>query len=136
MPANSQTILENTPHPGDSVTTFTGEKYQGDGFYSRSDGFHTASWDLSAFTGKISIQGTLAVDPSETDWVDVDFEEASEDFTIDTTGKISRGGVINFIEYEADTVIESKNFTGNFVWVRVRVFDWTEGTINSVLLNH
>ena len=46
--ANSETILSANTHPGDStVTTVTGEKFKGDGYYGRSDGFHTVQYSLS-----------------------------------------------------------------------------------------
>jgi len=28
------------------------------------------------------------------------------------------------------------NFTGNFVWVRCLITSWTDGSVNSVKLNH
>ena len=136
MPANSQILLSANTHPGDSTSLLVGDKLKGDGFYGRADGFHTVSWSLNNFTGSVSVQGSLAVDPQDGDWVDIPFEIVSGDFSVTTTGRVTIQGNITKREYTNDTVIESYNFKGNFVWVRARIFDWTAGTVNSVLLNH
>lgn len=113
MPANSENILTNQTHPGDSTTeTITGEKYKGDGYYGRSDGFHTVQYSFDGLTGTISIQATLAIDPAEEDWFEVHTYTASQE----TSSKIA-------------------NFTGNYVWIRAAV-TYTDGTINSIVLNH
>ena len=66
--ANSETILSANTHPGDStVTTVTGEKFKGDGYYGRSDGFHTVQYSLSGFIGTVTMQGTLATAPGAAD---------------------------------------------------------------------
>ena len=64
MPTNSETILSGQVHPGDSsVETVTGEKFKGDGYYGRADGFHTIQLTVNGFIGTINIQATLAIDP-------------------------------------------------------------------------
>lgn len=112
--ANSETILSANTHPGDSVSTVvTGEKFRGDGYYGRSDGFHTIQYSVDGFVGTVAIQATLAVDPVEADW-----------FTVYTQ---------EYIEVTDTNVIT--NFTGNYVWIRSEV-TYTDGTINSIILNH
>ena len=38
--SNSETIMSNQVHAGDSTSsTITGEKFKGDGYYGRADGF-------------------------------------------------------------------------------------------------
>ena len=133
--AQIETILSNQSHPGDStITTFTGEKYKGDGYYGRADGLHTIHTNLTGFVGKIEIQGTLAIDPTSDDWFTVELGTGS--LTVDTTGLISKAN-ITFVEYdEAITITDTYNFTGNYVWVRAYVSNWTEGTVNYIKLNH
>jgi len=117
MPATSEIILSATTHPGDStVETVVGEKYKGDGYYGRSDGLHTVQINVTGVAGTVKMQGTLATTPVDADWFDID--GALYDSTI--AGK--EGACIY-------------NFTGNFVWVRAYV-TYTDGTINSILLNH
>jgi hypothetical protein len=116
--ANSETILSANNHPGDStVTTVTGEKFKGDGYYGRSDGFHTVQYSLSGFIGTVTMQGTLATAPGAADWFTV-YSQAYP--VVDDVGTTS-------------SVIT--NFTGNYVWVRA-VVTYTDGTVNSVILNH
>jgi len=135
MPSNSTTILTQQTHVGDSSTqTHTGDKYRGDGYYGRSDGLHTVQIDLDGFLGKVEMQATLAIDPQTEDWFTVELGTGSQ--TVDTTGVI-REENITFVEYtESTTNTKSYNFTGNYVWVRAHVYDWTDGTVNSILLNH
>ena len=136
MSAISETIFETETHPdGSTLETRAGEKFPGDGFYNRADGFHTVQWTITNFVGTISIQGSLAVDPQEDDWFKIRLGN-NNDFTIDTTGKVSTL-ILNSIEYtDSTTGSFSYNFVGNYVWVRARIEDWSAGTVNSIILSH
>ena len=113
MAANSEIILSSNTHPGDSTTqTVTGNAFKGDGYYGRSDGLHSVQYTFSGLTGTVIIQGTLAVEPAETDWFDVHTYTAAQE----TASKIS-------------------SFVGNYVWIRA-VVEYTDGTISSIVLNH
>lgn len=111
--ARSETILTTQTHPGDSSSQIvTGTEYKGDGYYGRSDGLHTVQYTYTNLSGTIYIDGTLAVNPSEDDWFIVHEYTATEE----TNSKIA-------------------SFTGNYVWIRASVV-YTDGTINSIILNH
>ena len=113
MPANSEIILSNQQHPGDStVQTVTGEKFKGDGYYGRSDGLHTVQYTYDGVTGDIIIEATLAIDPVDEDW----FEVHSYTATQESGSKII-------------------SFTGNYVWIRAAIV-YTDGTLSSIVLNH
>jgi hypothetical protein len=113
MAATSETILDETTHPGDSTTeTVTGDKFKGDGYYGRSDGFHTVQYNFTGLTGTINIQATLAIEPADEDWFTVHSYTAAQE----TNNKIT-------------------SFTGNYVWIR-SVLEYTDGTVNSIILNH
>jgi hypothetical protein len=115
--AQSETILSNQSHPGDStIESYTGEKYKGDGYYGREDGLHTVQYNITGFIGKIKMQATLAIDPTSDDW-----------FTLDST---------EHDDSASATGSHIKNFTGNYVWVRAVVSNWTDGTVTSIQLNH
>jgi hypothetical protein len=115
--ANSETILSAENAPSDSSTlTITGEKYKGDGYYSRADGFHTVQINVNNLIGTVTIQATLATTPTDTDWTDVVTHTA-------TDGDSTRTGSFLY------------NFTGNHVWVR-SVVEFSDGTVNSITLNH
>ena len=104
---------------------FVTEKYQGDGYYSQIDGVHTVAYHVSAgsvtaannFNGSIKMQGSLATTPTEDDW----FDSANTTFIADTS-----------------TAVAAYNFTGNFVWVRAKCYDWTTATseVRKILYNH
>ena len=134
MQSNSETIVSSQTHPGDStLESYTGEKYKGDGYYGRSDGLHTIQVNLSGFLGEVQLQGTLAVDPTADDWFTVTLGSGQ---TIDTTGKIV-SAITSKLEYtDNETSSKTYNFTGNYVWVRAYVSNWTDGTVNSIQLNH
>ena len=119
MPSNSETILTSNTHPGDStIESVTGDKFKGDGYYRRSDGFHTVQCNLTGFIGSVNVQATLAVDPTDDDW-----------FTVYTQAYPA-------VNDEGTTKNNLTNFTGNYVWVRANISNWTDGTVNSVQLNH
>jgi len=120
MSSNSETILSQQTHIGDSsVQTVTGSAYKGDGYYGRSDGFHTVQYTITGFTGTVNIQATLAVEPTDDDW-----------FTVYTQAHAIAGSDPN------PTTSILTNFTGNYVWVRAYIDNWTDGTVNSIKLNH
>ena len=113
MAANSEIILSSNTHPGDSTTeTITGTNFKGDGYYGRSDGLHSVQYTFDGLTGTITIQGTLAVTPTDDDWFDVHTYTAAQE----TSSKIA-------------------SFIGNYVWIRAKVV-YTDGTISSIVLNH
>lgn len=133
--ANSEIILSSNTHPGDStVETVTGSKFKGDGFYGRSDGLHTVQVSVTGFIGTIQMQGTLAVDPAEDDWFTVDL--GTNTMSVDTTGALAEQNITSITYTENTTNVKSYNFTGNYVWVRAKVSNWTDGTVNSIKLNH
>ena len=108
-------------HPGDSsVQQNISDKLKGDGYYGRSDGFHTVQYNLTSLLGSLVVQGTLASIPTDEDWVTLPLTTHESVISDDN----SRNG--SFIY----------NFTGNFVWVRISVSNWTDGTVKSILLNH
>lgn len=119
--ANSEIILSNQTHIGDSsVQTYTGGNFKGDGYYGRSDGFHTVQMTVTGFQGTIDIQATLAVNPVDTDW-----------FTVSGTNLTSTSDSGQY-----NTGSHIYNFTGNYVWVRAYISNWTDGTVSSIILNH
>jgi hypothetical protein len=121
MSAISETIFETETHPdGSTLETRTGEKFPGDGFYNRADGFHTVQYVYTNFVGKIKIQATLSIDPQEKDWFSLSETEL----------------VIEIDPQDTEPQSIAKNFTGNYVWVRAVIEQWAQGSINKILLSH
>ena len=133
--ANSETILSANTHPGDSANTvITGDKFKGDGYYGRSDGLHTVQVDLAGFIGKVAMQGTLATNPVEADWFTLVLDSGKQ--SVDTTGLVATQSITSVEYTSVITNTKNYNFTGNYVWVRAYVSNWTDGTVNSIRLNH
>ena len=108
-------ILSATTYDNDA--TVNGGRYKGDGYYGSNDGLHTVAYYLSGFVGIIKMQGTLASTPTESDWFDIDGTTSGDGSTAVTENTF-------------------KNFTGNFVWVRVAISDFAAGNISKVLYNN
>jgi hypothetical protein len=119
MARNTATLIPSTAH-GSVVGNYDGtssgfasDHYRGDGYYGYADGLHTVAYFVDGFVGVIKIQASLATDPTENDWFDVDSTSYGDGVT----------AVSDPVTY---------NFTGNFVWIRAAVSDFTAGTINKV----
>ncbi len=120
---SAQVIVEEevtTEAAGASFTLdyvgFVTDKNKGDGYYSQVDGVHTVAYHVnSTMTGSIKMQGSLATTPTEDDWFDI----SGTTFTADQS-----------------TLVDSKNFTGNFVWVRAKCTAMTAGSVSKILYNH
>lgn len=131
---STSTTIVNYPNTGTTALTFLSNKVKGDGYFGGSDGFHTVQIQVSNFIGKLEMQATLASEPTETDWFGV--ELGSNSSSVDTTGVLSESN-ITYVSYnQATTNIKTYNFTGNFVWVRSKISEFTQGSVNSVKYNH
>jgi len=127
----SETILYSSSYT-DSAT-LQSDKVKGDGYYGMSDGLHTIMIDLNGFIGAIKIQGSLAQEPTEADWFMIELDRGA--VSLDTTGKASALVETSLTYTSAETSIKSYNATGNFVWIRADISDWSAGTISRIELN-
>ena len=98
---SSSTLLTDTG----TTLNIVGSKSKADG-YSGGDGLHTVGFYFSDFIGRVFIQGSLAVEPSDTDWFNITLDDEA----------------LNYLQYDTNTDgLVVKNFTGNFVWVRAKM---------------
>lgn len=118
---NSATTVGFT-YPNSATTTlvYASEKQKGDGYYGASDGFHTVTYTLApTFVGTVTMEASLATDPTESDW-----------FTVQNTS-----ATYTILNSRSTSTVDYFNFTGNFVWVRGKVvFD--DGAVEAIQLNH
>lgn len=124
--------------PYNSSLTYVSTKAKGDGYFGGSGGFHTVFWKVSDFIGTIGVQGTLVADPTINDWVDIELTTADvvgATYSMDTTGLLSTVVVASNSYTTPVTLAKSFNFIGNFVWVRAKVSNWTQGTVNVISIN-
>lgn len=126
-------ILSATTY--DDESTITGEKFKGDGYYGSNDGLHTVAWKINSFVGTIKIQGSLASTPTSSDWFDIKLSGTGE-YSIDTTGKVVQNNISSVAYSSATTTNAVYNFTGNYVWVRAVIENFSAGTVNSIHMNN
>ncbi len=92
----------------------TTEKVEGDSFYGYSDGMHTVAIQYAAFKGRVTIEATLSLTPTDADF-----------FAIQIPGGVSvaAGGYKNFPQTGTDgfTGTEAYNIQGNFTYIRVKM---------------
>lgn len=106
--------------------TYFSYKEKGEGYYS-GKGLHTVTYipwvkqprtgpaTANNFIGSITMQGTLATDPTESDWFDIE----------STTSTFTDAGEPNVFH----------NFSGNYVWIRAKV-TISAGVLQAIHYNH
>jgi len=131
---STSTVAVNYPNTGTTALTFISDRVKGDGYFGNSDGFHSIQVQTTNFIGKIEVQGSLSTNPESTDWFSLNLESNRK--YVDTTGLVLAESV-PYIRYTtATTTVVGYNFIGNLVWVRSRISEFTQGSVNFVKYNH
>jgi hypothetical protein len=110
MSIKKTNILENISTATESVV-YT-DKFKAAGYHLESNGIHTAFYSFGDYAGTVKLQGTLAENPGDSDWVDI-----ANTTIIDPP--------------ESDMV---RSFTGNFIWIRAG-YTLTSGSISKLAFN-
>jgi hypothetical protein len=98
--------IPSTCFSGNGDLTFKSHPEKGAGYYGASAGFHTVSYTVTPnFVGTLTTQATLAIEPTDTDWFDVE------------NSSVIYSNLVN----PASTTTSFVNFTGNFVHIRTVV---------------
>lgn len=108
-------LIPSTAHTGGvgTVKTLAGESKQAASYYLGNADLQTITWSLSSsFVGDIVVQATLAQTPGAGDWFNA--------YTIDSA--TAKAGYYNL--------------SGNFVWLRAVVSDWTDGNIQIIAVSY
>ena len=129
--ADTVTILSTSVFSNSA--TLVSEKVKGDAYFGQSDGLHTVVVKLTDFIGTIKVQGSLESTPGDGDFFDI--ELGTDDFSVDTSGLITKQAAESLVYNVAETSMKPYNVKGNFVWLRVDISNWTGGTVNSIELN-
>ena len=79
------------------------EKQKGAGYYRLDFPLHTVVFQVNDFKGSVKIQATLVLYPSERDWFDIEYDNGN---TIESTDSTALSTTL------------TRNFTGNFIWIR------------------
>lgn len=97
-----------------STMNLTTDKVEGDSYYGYSDGMHTIAIQYAAFKGRVTIEATLALTPTDADY-----------FAIQIPGgtSVAAGGFKTFPTSGTDgfTGTEAYNIQGNFTYIRVKM---------------
>lgn len=132
---STSTVLLYYPNSAIGPVTYISNRVKGDGYYGGSSGFHTIQLQTTNFVGRIEMQASLASEPSDPDWFTVALD-SSDPQGVDTSGLVLDGN-LSYVQYSIPTtIVKTYNFTGNFVWVRAKISEFTEGTVNSIKYNH
>lgn len=120
MTTESFVLLDSTSAESEDLSTYSySEKQKGAGYNGRPNPVHTVLFQLNQFKGSIKIQGTLEMYPGDSDWVDIDYDS---------------GSVLELLDSTAMTTDETRNFTGNWLWIRV-AYILEQGTIVGIRYN-
>lgn len=108
-------ILLSQANVSVSDSTFSyGERSKGPGYHRKDNALQTSIFDFSDFTGTVKLQATLALDPTNSDWFDIDSTE--------------------FVGDQSNST-QLFNFYGNFVWIRA-AYNVQSGSINEIRYNY
>lgn len=110
---NTMTMMENTQEK----INFTGPACKADGWFGIHDGLHTISISVVNFTGRVYVEGSIEINPTEDDWfiIPIGDETSYIQFPINPnkpTGEYASGG---------DTKTIGVNIKINTLWLRARL---------------
>ena len=130
----SVTILSATGTEMNKYSTVV----KGDSYYGYTDGFHTIQVIYNQFVGRLRLQATLSLDPTESDWFDV-----VPSNTLGTS--FNEAGFVQFNANDPAAGSEAYSFSGNFTFIRVYMdrehvgngttYDSSYGQISRVILS-
>lgn len=133
MSAVSYTLLTHQ-----NELNYTGEQIRADAFYGNTDGLHTVSVKLDNFVGRLFIEGTLASEPTESDWFPFYLTSGTTYKQYPFNSSVPTGVV-------GDSGTDGFTFRANVMYIRARVdrthlnanaYDQTaHGRIDKILLN-
>lgn len=99
------------------ISNLTGEACKADGWYGHVQGLHTVVIQVVNFTGRLLIEASLELNPTEDDWFPVKLTDETDyvEFPINPykpTGDYGSGG---------DTSTIGFTFKVNALWLRVKL---------------
>jgi hypothetical protein len=106
------------PIPPGTALSYDGVKQQAAAYILANRDLQTLSWGVNKeFTGVIKIQASIITDPTNSDWFDV--------YTLPLQPPNYNDGQYGY-----------HNLTGNFVWLRAVVREWSQGIIELVTVSY
>ena len=108
-------ILEAT---GSSMNKY-GIAVKADSYYGYTDGFHTIQVTYADFVGRLRIQASLSLEPTDSDYFDIMQDISTFGSITDNTVAWNPSGYIQFNANDPADGSQAYSFTGNFAWLRV-----------------
>lgn len=93
----------------------TGAPEKADGWYGYADGLHTVAVYLQNFKGRVFIEASLALEPTDDDWFALPLTPTTPWVQYPKNPYEPTG------ELGGDTGVEAFTFKANIVWLRARV---------------
>jgi hypothetical protein len=93
----------------------TGSAVRASGWYGFGDNLHTVSIKYDSLLGNIHVQATLSLNPTESDWFEIDI---NPDKTIPELPLTRKPYLILGEGLEGDSGVVTANFVGNFTYAR------------------
>lgn len=92
-----------------------GEKQRADGWYGHTDGLHTLAIYCQNFTGRVILEGSISMEPTEDDWFPISLTNTT------TWMEFPRNPMQPTGDFDGDTGVVGFTFRMNVVWLRVSV---------------
>jgi hypothetical protein len=111
MPRVSAVLLTDTSDLWNAV----GDQVRADGWYGLNNSLHTVSIQTQNLIGRVYIEGTLQLRPTDADWFPIPLRNQLPyiEYPLDPMNPTGING--------GDTGITAYNFRGNFMFVRARL---------------
>jgi len=117
MSIESIILVSNYSDDGYPSTEIYSAKQKGAGYHKYNDGVHTVSYQFDNFKGSVKIQATLALYPTDNDWIDIVGTAIGGDST-----------VISLAD-------KTFTFIGRYIWIRA-AYTLEQGTITQIRYNY
>lgn len=89
------------------------------GYYGVTSGRHTIAITLNNFVGRISVQASLANNPTENDWFDIKFCDSGLDYIEFTDSQVYNPLQNAMVAEQGSTGTFAETVIGNFTYLRV-----------------
>ena len=96
-------------------------KQIGAGYYKNGSGLHTVYFEFNNFKGAVKMQATLNLNPADSDWFDISYDDSDVVLTALDSTPINNNAFCTF--------------TGKFVFIRA-AYQLEQGTITEIRYNH
>lgn len=107
----SVVMLEST----DGKANVTGPAIQADGWYGHVDGLHTIAIYVQNLKGRVSIEASLSLEPTEDDWFPIPLTTTTEWIEFPRNPTLPTG------QLYGDTGVLGFTFRGNILWLRAKL---------------